>query len=102
MFIKIGGQRDYGNIKVDIGGDEVDIARILAEHDIPADFQLTPNEAFNLLRLSTEQCYLRELAHLVPAEAEDCKTAYAKLQGEFDAWIGKVKARFGHDQPAAA
>jgi hypothetical protein len=96
MLIKTGWQNDYGKQKFDIELNEIDLGRILAEHDIPPDASLTSAEVFRLLMLEAE--YFSENvrgARLADAEA---RAVAGNARASRDALLGKIKVRLGLEQ----
>ena len=97
MFVKTGWNTDFGKQKFDIGMDETDLARILAEVGISPDAQLTSREVFQILRLEAERFSAAQRAQVVPSETEVCKREVHRLSAQLESHLDAVKVRIGHD-----
>ena len=95
MFIKCGWNTDFGKEKFDVGLDEIDLARILAEAGIPPDAQLTSLDAFQILHAEAERYCAAKRAQVVPSEAEGCKMEVKRLTGLRRAQLDSLKQRLG-------
>ena len=102
MMVKVGWNTDFGKEKFDIGLDETDLARILAEAGLPPDTQLGMVEAFRLLSAEAERFSAAQRAQVVPSEAAACRAEVKRLTGQLAAHLDAVRERLGVDQPSAA
>jgi len=93
MLVKVGFNTEFGRDKFDIGLDETDLARILAEEGIPPDARLTTVEAFMVLMSEAERFSQHMLAKRTKDEAaaERSRAASADRANI----LAKIKARLG-------
>jgi hypothetical protein len=93
MIVKLGFNTDFGRDKFDIGLDETDLARILAENGLPPDALLTSREAFQVLYYEAERLCAARRSQL---EDKDRWLAEMRRAGEQLAGVlGKITARLG-------
>jgi hypothetical protein len=93
MMIKVGFNTDFGKDKFDVGLDEVDLARILAEAGIPPDAPLTELEAFQILHATGERFCAAKLAAVDPGAKEHHTLEVKRLGEKVAAQLGKIAAR---------
>jgi len=92
-MVKTGWNSDFGKEKFDVGLGEEDLARILADRDIPPDVLLTPVEAFKALYFEAE--YLSEMMKYSKLNDAQARKNANEAKLSLDAHIGKIKARTG-------
>lgn len=102
MQVKVGFNTDFGHDKFDVGLDETDLARILAEEGIPPDVLLTSLEAFKLLNAEAERICAAKRAVVEKGQAEQWSQEVTRLTTQRRLLLAKIKARLGVEQPAAA
>jgi len=93
MVIKTGWQNDYGKQKFDIELNEVDLARILADNDIPPDAALTSAEVFRLLMLEAE--FFSESVRAARLTDGEAKLIAGEARTSRNDLLGKIKVRLG-------
>jgi hypothetical protein len=97
VIVKVGFNTDFGKDKFDVGLDETDLARILAEAGIPPDALLTELEAFQILHVEAERFCAAKQAALAGTgpEADHWTAETRRLTGKRSDQLGKAKARLG-------
>lgn len=95
MIVKMGFNTDFGRDKFDVGLDETDLARILAEEGIPPDVQLTAAEAFTILVAEAERFSETVRARITKDDSASDRASQASVQ--LHERLAKVKARLGVD-----
>jgi hypothetical protein len=94
LFVKVGFNTDYGKDKFDVGLDETDLARILAEAGIPPDALLTELEAFQVLHATAERFCAAKLTVIDPRN-EHHKQEVRRLGDQVAGLLGKITSRLG-------
>jgi hypothetical protein len=95
MMVKVGFNTDYGKDKFDVGLDETDLARLLAEAGIPPDAQLTALEAFQVLHAEAERFCAAKRAAVEPDKAGHWKQEARRLGEQVATQLGKITVRPG-------
>ena len=93
MIVKIGWNTQYAEQKFDVGLDETDLARILAEEGIPPDAQLTSAEAFTILLTRAE--WFSEHVRAMKTGDGNARELARKACDDYNDRLAKVKARLG-------
>lgn len=97
MDVKTGFNTEFGEYKFDVLVGEIDLARILAEHEIPPDAPLTALEAYRILRLTAERFCEAERSQHDRKYKGDVRLEMKKLREQLDGQISAVKQRLGLD-----
>jgi hypothetical protein len=100
VIIKTGWQNDFGKLKFDIELNEIDLARILYDANIPPDASLTSTESFGLLLLEAER--FSEGVRAQRLQDGAAANAVAKALADRHGLLTKIKVRLGLEQRAAA
>lgn len=93
MIVKFGFNTDFGREKFDVGLDEIDLARILAEEGIPPDASLTAAEAFTILLAEAERFSETVRARITKDDSASDRASQAAVS--LHERLAKVKARLG-------
>lgn len=96
MMVKTGWNSEFGMEKFDVGLGEEDLARILADRDIPPDTLLTPVEAFKTLYFEAE--YFSEMMKYSKLQDEQSRKNANAAKLSLDEHLGKIRARLGVEQ----
>jgi hypothetical protein len=96
MLVKLGFNTDYGMDKFDVGLDETDLARILADAGIPPDAPLASVEVFQVLHLEAEWlCAGKRSTVTEGSEAEHWKAEAQRLGAKRRVQLERIEARLG-------
>lgn len=99
MMLKLGFNTDYGKDKFDVGLDETDLARILADAGIPPDAPLTQAEAFLVLHCEAEWlCAGKRATVTEGTEARHWQEEAQRLGKKRPVLMDRIKARLAKDE----
>ena len=98
MQVKVGFNTDYGKDKFDVGLDETDLARILADAGISPDAKIASTEAFLVLHVEAEWlCAGKRSMVTEGREAEHWKTEAQRLGAKRREQLDRIRARTGSE-----